>query len=90
MDSELLCELLDIIMPNIKNIPPEPSDDFPMYCEDHHDEWRNLYQVPVENIIEHAFGIEADIVEGLTYIGYQILHPKHVKASIEDTIKNYG
>jgi hypothetical protein len=49
---ETLCTLLDEILPHVKGIPSEPDEESEHYCSDEHDEWRNTYQMGIENVIE--------------------------------------
>jgi len=56
MEKELnitvMCMLLDAIMPKITGIPAEPTEEDLGYSDEVHDDWRNHYQVPVENLIQ--------------------------------------
>lgn len=47
-----LCSLLEIILPHIKGIPNEPDEEDDNYCDEEHEEWRNNYQIGIENVIE--------------------------------------
>lgn len=52
---ETLCSLLEAIFPHIKGIPNEPDEEDENYSDDEHDEWRNEYQIGIENVIEYDY-----------------------------------